>query len=87
MMPIIRSYTCAKGRLMIEAWCAQGAPSILENPPFRHRYSNTPPLQPALWHRAIGVSQGHISEVPDEPYADPLEPSDPGDGDDDGEPC
>jgi hypothetical protein len=91
-MPITRSYTCsythAKGghvMPMIEAWCAQGASSILENPPFRHQYSNPLPVQHAPQCRAIGASQGCISEVPEEPNAKPPEPSDPGDGDD-GEP-
>jgi hypothetical protein len=70
----------------IEAQCEDGASSILETPPFRHCYSNPPPVQPAPQRRAIGASQGCISEVPEEHNAEPPDPSDPGDGDDDSEP-
>jgi hypothetical protein len=92
-MPTTHSYTRTQTRAegsqvtpTIEAWHARGASSIPENPLFRHRYSNPSPVPSALRCRVVGAIQGRISEVIDEPSAKPLEPSDPGDGSDDGDP-
>jgi hypothetical protein len=90
-MPTTRSYTRTQTHAKdsrvtptIEARRARGASSILENPPFRHRYSNPSPVPPALRRRVIGTTKGRISKVFEEPNAKLPEPSDP--GDDDGDP-
>jgi hypothetical protein len=44
--------------------------------------TQTPPVPRC---RVVGAIQGHISEVIEEPNAEPPETSDPGDGDDDGD--
>jgi hypothetical protein len=93
MMPTTCSYTRTQTRaegsrvtLTIEARRARGASSIPENPPFRHRYSNPPPVPSAPKCQVVGTIQGCISKVIDEPSGDLPEPSDPGGGDDNGDP-
>jgi hypothetical protein len=92
-MPTTRSYTRTETRAedsqvtpTIEARRARGASSIPENPPFQHRYSNPSPVPPAPRRRVVGTTKGCISEVFEEPNAEPPEPSDPSDDDDDGDP-